>query len=143
MALAEGVPGHGWKASVIRSAAIPSLLLLPGAAVGAALAQIPILRGSTMRLARRFVRAQEKILDADLDSWHEYRMEWKAEGVNFLVDGELVHAASLSPRSPLGLVIWIDNQYLIASPKGGFRFGTLKTEAEQRLEVEDLAIETL
>jgi hypothetical protein len=51
-------------------------------------------------------------------------------------------SSDVTPHPPLGLVIWIDNQYLVASPQGGFRFGTLKTEAEQWLEIEDLIIES-
>jgi hypothetical protein len=141
MALAEGVPGHGWKASVLRSTRLPSLLLLPGAAAAAALGQLPLIRGPVMRLARRFVRAREKIIEADLHHWHDYRLEWHAERVQFWVDGVLELSSDVAPRPPLGLVIWIDNQYAVASPEGGFRFGTLKTDEEQWLEVEDLVID--
>jgi hypothetical protein len=142
MALANGVPGHGWKASVLRSVNIPSLLLLPGAAIAAVLGLIPVIRGPVMRLARRFVHAQEKLLPSELSEWHEYRLDWNIDGVAFWVDGKLELLTDIEPRPPLGLVIWIDNQYAVASPQGGFRFGTLKTETTQWLEIESLEIET-
>lgn len=142
MALAPGVPGHGWKASVLRSPPIPSLMLLPGAALAAGLSFLPVLRGPVMRLARLFIQAEEKILEAILGEWHDYSIQWNPTGVDLLVDGQLVLSTNIAPRPPLGLVIWIDNQYLVASPEGGFRFGVLETDPEQWLEIEDLVVET-
>lgn len=142
MALAEGVPGRGWKASVLRSPPIPGLVLLPGAALAAGLALLPGMRRPVMRLARRFIQAQETTIEASLAEWHDYQMRWNSSGVDFWVDGRLVLSTSIVPRPPLGLVIWIDNQYAVASPEGGFRFGTLQTDAEQRFEIANLAIET-
>jgi hypothetical protein len=142
MALAAGVPGHGWKASVLRSPPLPSLALLPGAALAAGLSFLPFLRGPVMRLARKFIQAQERILDVRLGEWHQYSMQWNSTGVEFWVDGRSVLSTNVAPRPPLGLVIWIDNQYAVASPEGGFRFGVLETDSEQWLEIENLAVQT-
>ena len=143
ISLTPNVPGHGWKASVLRSPPIPSLALLPAAALAAGLSRLPILRSPVMRLARSFIQAQEAILSANLDEWHDYSMQWNSNGVEFSVDGRLVVSTDIAPRPPLGVVIWIDNQYAVASPQGGFGFGVLKTDANQWLEIEDLAINRL
>jgi hypothetical protein len=37
-------------------------------------------------------------------------------------------------------VAWIDNQYAVASPDGGFRFGVLPLAEEQWLEIRDLEV---
>jgi hypothetical protein len=37
-------------------------------------------------------------------------------------------------------VTWIDNQYAVASPEKGFRFGVIPTSREQWLEISDLEI---
>jgi hypothetical protein len=52
-----------------------------------------------------------------------------------------VHSAVDPPTGPLGFVAWIDNQFAVASPEGGFRFGTLATQEEQWLEIENLSLE--
>lgn len=141
MALDPSVPGRGWKAACLRSPAFPSLLLaLPTLAV-AALAQVKPLRRPVIRTALRFVRAEERLLQTALDEWHDYELHWQAQRAAFYVDGVEVHSAVDPPTGPLGFVAWIDNQFAVASPEGGFRFGTLATQEEQWLEIENLAIE--
>ena len=48
----------------------------------------------------------------------------------------------VSPRGALGLVIWIDNQYMIVTPQGRLGHGLMEFEHEQYLEVARLAIES-
>jgi hypothetical protein len=43
-----------------------------------------------------------------------------------------------SPRGPLGLVIWIDNQYAAFTPQGRLAWGVLPDERPAWLEVEAL-----
>jgi hypothetical protein len=45
---------------------------------------------------------------------------------------------SVSPRPPLGLVIWIDNQYAAWHPDGKIGFGVLENTEPAWLEIEDL-----
>lgn len=141
MALAPGVPGHGWKAASLRTPAIPTLLLTPPALVAVALAQIPMLRRPVMKTALGIVQASEVILDFPVQEWHTYQIAWEVGRARFLVDGVLMLEAAKPPTGPLGFVAWIDNQYAIASPRGGFRFGVLPTTEEQWLEIEALSIE--
>jgi hypothetical protein len=139
--LAEGVPGSGWKAATLRSRRISSLLLAPVAVSGMLLAALPPTRRRAFRQARRFYEAAESLLAVDPSGWHTYGIEWLPEAARFFVDGEQVLRSAHPPAGPLGLVLWIDNQYAVASPEKGFGFGVLPLDAEQSLELAELRIE--
>jgi hypothetical protein len=139
--LAEGVPGSGWKAATIRSLPLPSLLLSPMAISGMLFAALPPTREWAFRQSRRFYRAAEALLAADPSLWHTYAIEWLPESVQFFVDEERVLCSVQPPAGPLGFVVWIDNQYAVASPQKGFGFGVLPLDAQQSLELAELRIE--
>jgi hypothetical protein len=137
---APGIEGHGFKAMAMRSPAIPSLVLAPLAAAGFMLAQIPILRRPVLRTALRRVQSAEVMLQVQLDEWHHYAIQWLQDHVRFEVDGQLVLQSEITVPSPLGFVTWIDNQYAVASPEKGFRFGVIPTDHPQWLEISELEI---
>jgi hypothetical protein len=141
--LALGVPGHGWKASSLDSVSLPTPFLAPLAACAFIVSRIPIFRGWVMRTALRQVTAFERLLTHPLDDWHSYSLTWLPEGATFEVDGETVLEASRVPSVPLGFVMWIDNQYAVATPEDGFHFGVLPLNETQWLEVSDVQIESL
>jgi hypothetical protein len=136
------MPAHGWKASSLRSPAVPPLLLAPAAGVATALAQIGFLRRPVMQAALGTVAASEAVVEAPLDVWQRYELTWDAHQARFRVEDEEILVAPAPPSGPLGFVAWIDNQFAIASPKGGFRFGVLPTHSPQWLEIEALKIES-
>lgn len=136
---ADAAP-HGWKAMALDSPALPPLLLAPLAAGAIALAQIPFLRRPVMRATLKSVRAHERGLAIAPDEWHSYRLDWSDDAAAFWVEGELALKAPDPPPGPLGFVAWIDNQYAVASPQGGFRFGVLPSEREAWMELEGLSI---
>jgi hypothetical protein len=138
---AEGVSGSGWKAQALSFHRLPPLLLAPIAAGGALLAAIPLTRRWAFRQARRFYRAEERLLEIDPSAWHAYEIEWTDVMIRFFVDRMEVLSSANPPHPPLGLVLWIDNQYAVASPEKGFGFGVLPIEREQTLELEDARIE--
>ncbi len=140
LALAPGVPGCGWKAAVLRTPRIPSLVLAPLALGTIALAQIPGLKRPVMRNALQFAQAEESLISNPLDEWHRYELDWFENEARFSVDGQTILQTSVSPPAPLGFVIWIDNQYAIASPEGGFRFGVRPIAEEQWLEIRGLEV---
>ncbi|MGD8632162.1 MAG: hypothetical protein PVF85_01240 [Anaerolineales bacterium] len=140
IALAPAVPGHGWKASVLRAPPIPSLFLAPAALAAIGLAQIALLRRPVMETAIGVVDAAETLIDVRLDEVHRYELIWKSEEVSFYVDGQLILESPITPIGPLGFVAWIDNQYAVASPEGGFRFGWIPTPQRQALVLSDLSI---
>jgi hypothetical protein len=138
-----GIRGGGWRASSLRSRAVPGWLLAAPALAAFVLSYLPGIRRPVMRSALRQVRAAEHLLALDLDSWHRYRLLWQGAQATFFVDDEPVLMAERPSPGPLGFVAWIDNQYAVATPEDGFRFGVLTTEAEQRLELDGLTIKSL
>jgi hypothetical protein len=140
MELVPGVPGDGWKAAVVHAAR-------PGAPawglpVVAALAWAR-LTGRTARAGRwlqRLTGAHEAVLAADPADWHAYEIDWGRDAAVFCVDGAEVLRAPGPPRGPLGLVIWIDNQYAVVTPRGVLGGGIVALESEQWLELEELTV---
>lgn len=140
MALAPPNPGWGWKAQTLAAPAVPGWLLAAPALLAYLATKLPGLRQIVMRTALRVIECEERILEANLEAWHTYEIEWRTDSVRFLVDGASMLESPISPTAPLGFVTWIDNQYAIASPAGGLRFGVIPTEIEQSLDIRDLAI---
>ena len=142
MALVAGVPGHGWKAATLNTGRLPGLLLAPAALAAIGLTRVPGLGRPIMRLARRFVKAHEALLDTvALDIWHKYELEWSMGYARFSVDGVERLRSPAPSAGPLGFVIWIDNQYAIASESGQFGFGIRPLSEPQWLEIDDLRLE--
>jgi hypothetical protein len=142
MALAEGVPGRGWKAATLNAGRLHPLILAPAALAAIALTRVPGLGRPVMAAARRAVRAHEAMLaDIPLTDWHTYELEWRLDSAVFRVNGIERLRSPAPPRGPLGFVAWIDNQYAIASREGKFGFGLCEVKEEQWLEIEGLRIE--
>lgn len=141
MALAEGVPGWGWKAATLNAGRWPTALLAPAALAAVALTRVPGLGAPVMALARRYARAHEARLDdIGLADWHTYELDWLTTEAVFRVDGVERLRAPAPPDGPLGFVLWIDNQYAVASRAGRFGFGLCPTAEPQWLEVEALTL---
>jgi hypothetical protein len=60
--------------------------------------------------------------------------------VNFSVDGNEVLRTRTSPLAPLGLVVWIDNQYAAWPPDGRVAYGVLPTPKDCWVEIKDLRL---
>lgn len=142
-AFSPGSPGCGWKAVSLSGPQVPSLMLLPAAALAVGLSRVPVVRRFVLRAALAAVRGREQVLPVDLDRWHDYGLEWRPCEALFSVDGRVVLAVHNPPPPPLGFIAWIDNQYAIASPEVGFGFGVLPTAEAQWLEIRDLRLEAL
>lgn len=145
MSLTPGIPGYGWKAQVVHVQRPGALAALLPMATAALWANISGDERPAARWLNRLTGAREAPLDpqtADLRDWHDYEIEWRSDAARFRVDGAEVFAVSAPPRGPLGFVIWIDNQYAIATPRGRLRFGALDTD-EQWLELASLSIQPL
>lgn len=83
------------------------------------------------------VRLHEQMLACD-DQWHVYAIEWTTNGVTWSVDGKVVAQTTTAPRGPLGLCIWIDNQWLVATPQRLPAWGLVATTA--MLEVKEIKV---
>ncbi len=137
--LADGVPGHGWKAAVIDSGRPQALALLPFAPLAVLLMRRPVWYRRLWPRIQRAVGIAEAALAVSLEQWHTYEIDWGVQQSTLRVDGRVVLAGVPSPRGPLCFVAWIDNQYALITPQGRFGWGLLTAE-EQGMEIADLAI---
>lgn len=128
-------PGNGFLAQVFRAPAFPIGQL---AKVGLTL---PFSRKIARGVMSEIIEEDGIRLGVDVTEWHKYSFEWSPERSVFWVDENLVLETSVSPRPPLGLVLWIDNQFAAWRPDGKVGFGVLKLTEPAWLEVKDLAVE--
>lgn len=139
LSLRDDLPAQGWLAATFRSPRWPPALLALGA-LALPLLLIPPAARALRRLARRVVRQDAVALACDPSDWHAYSLEWEEDEVCFRVDGGEVLRSRVAPLGRLGLVLWVDNQYMSIPPSGRIRYGTLATQVETWIEIRDLAI---
>ena len=138
LSLDEGVPGSGFFAGTFHSPRLPSIFSLP-ALFGLPLLAIRPLARRVRRLAAKWVRQSGASVRVDVTGWHTYEIRWLSERCEFLVDETLLLQTDIVPAGPLGLVIWIDNQYAAWGPDGRLRYGLL-AGGESWLELRELEI---
>ncbi len=141
--LSPDVAGDGWKTATLQSRPVHPALLLPGAAAAFLGMQLPPLRQWMFSLLRQFYWAEETRLHFDPSQWHSYVIDWREDRVVFLMDGEIQAVSAEPPRPPLGLVIWIDNQFAVVSPEKGMRFGVEPMVEAQWLEIARLRVQSM
>jgi hypothetical protein len=134
-------PGHGWKAATIDALCPAALLLAPVAPLAVLLMNVRPLYRALWPPIQRALNVQEAIVETGMTEWHTYVLEWGVEQARFSVDGESVLEDAPSPRGPLGFVMWLDNQYMVATPWGRLRWGLLDAPGCQWMEVDWLTIE--
>jgi hypothetical protein len=133
--------GNGFLAQTFRSPKIPSLLLTPG------ILGLPLLFSKTISkylraIAGKIIGEDSLSLEIDVTQWHTYKLAWRESGVVFSVDSAVVFETPVSPRGPLGVVIWIDNQYAAWTPEGRIGMGTLQQEAAAWMEIEQVEVKS-
>jgi hypothetical protein len=145
MKLSLDVPGRGWKAAVV-DALRPGVL--PWALLSPLLVPLMNAEGIYRRLwprIERALRVGEARLDLDATRWHTYILEWDTARARFSTAADGAPATTVldapAPLGPLGFVMWMDNQFLVATPWGRLRWGTLDVPDEQWMEVSAWAIE--
>jgi hypothetical protein len=117
--------------------------MLPPLLLALAAPLLPVLLFPLLgRLARRWGRGAihqaAAGLELDPTRWHTYRFAWKAQQVIFEVDDQTVLATGVVPQAPLGLVLWVDNQYAALPPDGRLGYGTLANPQPAWIEVRSL-----
>lgn len=127
-------PGSGFLAQAFCS---PSLPLFGLAKVGMTW---PFSRTKARAAMAEIVEEEAVRLEVDPSSWHAYRLRWSEGRSAFWVDDALILETPVSPRSPLGLVLWIDNQFTAWRPNGNIGFGVLENTEPAWLEVKDLVL---
>ncbi len=144
MALAEGVPGYGWKAATLDAGRRGALALAPLALPAALLLRIPALYRRIYPPIQRQLAIAERLIDpALLGERHTYTLDWRTDGADFAIDGASILRTPFAPRGRAGFVAWLDNQYAVVTPQGKLRFGIVPVEREQTLVLEHVLIESL
>ena len=129
----ETVP-NGFLAQAFRSPKFHPSLILAGFA-------FPFSGKTTRQVLGKIIHEDGIRLSVDVTQWHRYMLQWREDRVLFEVDNSPVFESSVSPKPPLGLVIWIDNQYAAFTPEGKIGFGVLENSEPAWLEIKDLKIE--
>lgn len=141
--LAKGVPGYGWKAATIDAWRWPFFALAPLAPIGMPLMRVQWFYNRFWPIGQRAIGVCERLVEKRTTVWHTYVIEWRKASARFLVDGEQLLTCPSAPGGPLGLVIWIDNQYMVVTPWGALQSGVVNSAEEEVLEIERVAIEPI
>jgi hypothetical protein len=134
----EAGPGRGWFAATVDAGTSRALLTAPLAPAVLLLNQSQRLRTRLWPWIRKRLQINYAPIATSMTCWADYHLTWTPAGCTFTVDGETVLKTPYSPRGPLGIVCWLDNQYMVATPHGRFRWGTLVTDVQQWLEISEL-----
>ena len=142
MRLAVDRPGWGWKAAVVDARTRRFLTAAPSLALSAPMMRLPRLRRRLWSSFQRAAGIAETVLPAAMHEWHIYTIDWLHERVRFFVDGCRHFQTAQAPAGPLGLVLWLDNQYLQVAPWGLFRWGLVAKAEPQWLQIDWLTVES-
>jgi hypothetical protein len=141
-------PGQGWKAATIDASRPAALLWAPLAPLLVPLMSLRPVYRAVWPPIQRALHVSEAVVPADMTMWHTYTLAWGTERARFYVAGENPGPLQTvldapSPRGPLGFVLWLDNQYLVATPWGRLRWGLLDIPGSQWMEIDHLAIKMM
>lgn len=125
-------PAQGFLAQSFRSPKFHASLIPAGV-------MLPFLPKTTRKMLGKVIGEDSSALGVDVTQWHSYKLEWSPSRVAWVVDDAPVFESPVSPNPPLGLVIWIDNQFATFTPEGKISFGVLEGN-EEWLEIEDLVM---
>ena len=128
------IPANGFLAQAFRSPKFHPKLIPAGLA-------LPLSRKVTRRLLGKTIDEDGIRLSVDSTQWHRYTLDWRENEVLFTVDDALVYESQVRPNPPLGLVIWIDNQFAAFTPEGRIGFGVLENPEAAWLEIKNVKIE--
>jgi len=138
LSIHDGLPGNGFFAGTFLSPRNPTWLLALMAPAIPLMAFRPI---SLMirKWAGKLIHQDSTAIQLNVTERHRYSIQWLRETCLFKIDGETILRTSASPMPPLGLVLWIDNQFAAWSQDGKVRFGTLDNP-DAWVEIEDLEV---
>jgi hypothetical protein len=126
-------PARGFYAQSLRGSGFDFSL------VGAGLV-LPFSPRRARRLLSNIIGEDAATVTSDPTDWHSYSLEWLPAATTFLVDNTVLMQSRVAPTAPLGLVLWIDNQYAAFDPQGRIRWGVEQNPNEVWLEIADLQI---
>jgi hypothetical protein len=137
LSLRDDLPGAGNLAATFRTRRIPAPITMVGA-LTLPLFLIPPIARLLRRFGTRYVHQDAKHIKLEVTAWHSYHILWEEDQVVFYIDSEPQFTTSISPLGPLGLVIWVDNQFLSLHPGDRLRYGTLPNPDPSWIEIQDV-----
>ncbi len=136
----DDLPGNGALAATFRGGAFAGLAMVPGLVLAPLLALPPTARLLRRGLSRLILQDSAALAQPEAEAWHEYEIYWSNEHVSFSVDGERVLETQTVPAGPLGLVLWIDNQFAAFTPAGKIGYGMLASPEPVWIELDRLSV---
>jgi hypothetical protein len=137
ISLHDDLPGNGQLYATFKSPArLPAKLalsipLLP-------LVVIPPVARWLRKIGSQYIQQDALLLNHDSTTWHLYEIEWRSDQVVCYLDGNPLLQTGVVPHGPLGLVVWIDNQYASLPPDGHVAYGTQANGQRAWIEVNSL-----
>jgi len=141
LSLRDDIPANGRLAAVFQAPDTAVVFRLIGTPASALLL-VPPLAHHLRKIARRFIRQEAVTLDIIPTDWHSFAIQWHRSRLTFIVDDEITLETGCVPTPPLGLVIWIDNQFASFRKSGRLTFGTLENSEEAWIEIADLSLDS-
>ena len=129
-------PGWGWKAATIDARRWQFAGLAPTIPLAVPLMAVPPLYRWLWPIGQQAIGVSERIVPVSMTDWHIYSIDWCRDGVTFGVDGQILLRTASAPARPLGLVIWLDNQFMQVTPWGRFGWGMVAKGVTQWLELD-------
>ncbi len=139
LSLRDDLPAKGFHAGTFQSPLLPGFLSLLGAPVLPFLLW-PVTGRLFRRMARFLVKEDAGALSPPVGDWHQFALEWKKAQVVFRMDGQVVLKTCVAPAGKLGVVIWVDNQFMRFDESGKLEFGFQKIDFPQTLLINQLKI---
>ena len=141
LSLRDDIPANGRLATVFQAPDIAVVFRLIGTPASALLLVPPLARYLRI-IARRFIHQEAVTCDITPTDWHRFTIHWHSDSLAFVVDDEIALETDCVPTPPLGLVIWIDNQFASFRKSGRLTFGTLENSEEAWIEIADLSLDS-
>ena len=139
--LAHDARGWGWKAATIDARRWQFAALAPTIPLAVPLMNVDAFYRRLWPIGQRAIGVAERTVPVSMTDWHIYAIDWHRKSVRFSVDGQPLLETQHAPAGPLGLVIWLDNQYMQVTPWGQFAWGTVAKEKEEWLELDWIVVE--
>ena len=133
--------GQGWFVATLDATTLRAFSLAFFTPFILLLNQFATLRQCVWPFIRHQLQISYTPLYIDMRNWHQYQLYWRLDGCSFLVDQQQIWHTPYNPSGPMGFVSWIDNQYMIATPTGRFKWGTVPIAQSQWLEIADLKMQ--
>ena len=132
-------PVNGFLAATYSTPRIPSIFLVPGFFL-APLLLFQTLSRRIRTILKWIIKEDSTQIKIDVTQWNHYFLKWERNNVYFEINGQPILITRISPQGPLGLVIWIDNQFAAFTPSGKLSAGTLENQVPAWMEIDGIEI---